>query len=507
MGIHNFQPYLKKTYPGSYKDCWLDTYDNLYIDLNYVLHHICYVSTNREDILLRTKDYILGIIQYTNPQKRIIIVADGPAPLAKLILQRKRRLDKVGLFDNRQFSEDTHLEINFTPGTQFMLNLEDNLADFKSYIETTYNLNVIMSITEPDEGEIKIRKILQDIQNDNLTESHIVYSGDSDMILLLFTCHKLDSIFMTPKNNEILSLHELYTVHISKFGKTDTSKYDFVFINLLMGNDYTPKVLYLTLDKIWDTYAKISKYYTNGLISYNYNSIKLDPIFLHDLLYLTSKNIAKGYLNRFKLVHLRDKYYKNYIDGLYWCFSMYITGNCSDYRYIYNYNISPHITGIMLTLMANYIYTITESKSIDSNLYGMLLIPYRASNILSDRNKIIAQKIEQKYPILYEEEHCKKCQKYKKNKIVLNKQRKNTDVKTPEREAINKDIKCNSNKYTKHKNTHTQLNYDIIDEINRYYNICSNDIIVTVNNNTEKNMEEYIPPVVRNINKFKKRLF
>ena len=119
MGIHNFQKYLKTTYPSAHKESWLDKYDNLYIDLNYVLHHICYVSNSRQDILLRTKDYLLNIIKYTKPQKRIVIVADGPAPLAKLILQRKRRLDKVDIFDNRPFNEDTHLEINFTPGTQF----------------------------------------------------------------------------------------------------------------------------------------------------------------------------------------------------------------------------------------------------------------------------------------------------------------------------------------------------------------------------------------------------
>jgi 5'-3' exonuclease len=506
MGIHNFQPYLKKTYPFAYKEKWLDSYDNLYIDLNCVLHHICYVSTSKNDILLRTKDYILGIINYTNPQKRIIILADGPAPLAKLILQRKRRLDKVDVVNAEPFSEDIYLEINFTPGTDFMLKLENNLSDFKSYIETTYNLDVIMSITDPGEGEIKIRKILQDLQYNNLIETHIVYSGDSDMILLLFTCHSLNNIYLTPKKNEIISLYELYNNHISKFGKTKTSKYDFVFINLLMGNDYIPKVLYITLDKIWTTYAKISKYYTDGLISHKYNRIKIDPLFLHDLLYITSKNIAKGYLNRFKLEHIKNKYYKNYIDGLYWCFSMYITGICSDYRYIYNYINSPHITGVMLTLMANNIYTITESPSIDSNLYGILLIPYKAINILSDKNKQLVYKIKQKYPILYEEEECKECQNYKKKKMVLNNQRKHIGVNTLERDIINKEIKCNTNKYTKHKNTHIQLTYDIIEEINRYYNICSNDIIETVNN-TEKNIEKYIPPYVRNINKFNKRLF
>lgn len=509
MGIQNFQKYLKKTYPESYKETWLESYDNLYIDLNYVLHHICYVSHNIDEILQRTKDYILGIIKYTKPKKRIIIVADGPAPLAKLVLQRKRRLDKVRICDDTIFSEDTNLEINFTPGTQFMLNLENNLSDFTSYLESTYNLNVIMSIIEPDEGEIKIRKVLQTIQNENITDSHIVFSGDSDMILLLFTCNNLTDIYQTPTKNEVISLNEIYNTHIQKFGKTDTTKYDFTFINLLMGNDYIPKVSYITLEKVWNTYSKISKYFTNGLISYNNNNIKLDPIFLHDLLYLTSKNIAKSYIDRFKLVQLREKYYKNYIDGLYWCAGMYITGSCSDYKYIYNYDTAPHITGVMLSLMVYNTYNIIISKSIDSNLYGILLIPNKTNNILSNKNKKIANKIEEKFPILYEEERCILCQQYKKTLYGLNKTRKNILIDTPERKHINKEIKHNSNIYMTHKNEHKQITYDIIDEINTYYEICVYKNITEIDNNikTEKNIEKYIPPNIRNMNKFKKRMF
>lgn len=507
MGIQNFQKYLKKTYPTSYKILWLDSYDNLYIDLNYVLHHICYVSNSREDILQRTKDYIIGIIKYTKPKKRIIIIADGPAPLAKLILQRKRRLDKVKIFEDNIFNKDTNLEINFTPGTEFMLNLENNLSDFTSYIENTYNIKIIMSITEPDEGEIKIRKMVQKIQNENIDDSHIVFSGDSDMILLLFTCHILTNIYQTPKKDEIISLNEIYKVHIQKFGETDTTKYDFTFINLLMGNDYIPKVLYITLEKVWSSYAKISKYFKNGLISYNYNNIKLDPLFLHDLIYLTSKNIAKTYLDRFKFSHLRDKYYKNYIEGLYWCVSMYITGECSDYKYIYNYNKTPHITGIMILLMLNTTYDIKVSKSIDSNLYGILLIPNKAINMLSNKNKQIASKIENKFPILYEEERCNICQTYKKKISNLNTIRKNIDIDTQERQDINKEIKFNSNIYTKHKTCHTKLTYDIIDEINTYYEICNNNITDIEHNIKIEQIIEYKPPNIRNMNKFKKRLF
>lgn len=506
MGINKFQQYLKNTYCTAYKERWLDTYDNLYIDLNYVLYHICYVSSSKEDILLRTKDYLLGIIRYTKPKKRIIIVSDGTAPLAKLMLQRKRRLDKIDVYSDTIFDETKHFTLHFTPGTEFMMTLRENLIDFETYIKETYNLNVIISITEPDEGEIKIRKILQNIQNAELSDTHIVYSGDSDMILLLFTCHKLTNIYQTPKNNEIISLNELYNEHIHKFGKTDSTKYDFVFINLLMGNDYIPKVLYITFEKIWTTYAEISRYFTGGLISYNYNSIKLDPIFLHDLLYITSKKIAKGYLNRFKIGDLKNRYYKNYVDGLYWCFSMYITGNCFDYSYIYNYNITPHISGVILSLIAYNRYTMIETEPFDSGLYSILLIPNKANSILSDNNKQIAHMIEQKYPIIYEEECCRDCKQYIQSLLTLNNNRKNILDKTNEKDKASRDIKLCSDRYKQHKKTHNKLNYDIINEIYRYYTTCKT--IIIDNKSKEKNGNNvYIPPNIRNKNKYKKRLF
>ena len=162
----------------------------------------------------------------------MILASDGPAPLAKLLLQRKRRLDMIKLVDQDQINVTENLSLNLSPGTDFMLNLEKHLTGFIQYVKTKYNVEVFTLINDSDEGEIKIRHELQKIQNKNATDTHIVYSGDSDVILLLFTCNNLKYVYQALNKDMIISFGKFYDVHVEKFGSTEFTKYDFVLINL-----------------------------------------------------------------------------------------------------------------------------------------------------------------------------------------------------------------------------------------------------------------------------------
>jgi len=85
MGILNFIPYIKNTYKTSYKTTYNITYDNLYIDVNYVMHNVCYYSSDKMDMLNKFKDYVYTIIMEIKP-KRLFLCADGSAPYAKQVL-------------------------------------------------------------------------------------------------------------------------------------------------------------------------------------------------------------------------------------------------------------------------------------------------------------------------------------------------------------------------------------------------------------------------------------
>lgn len=461
MGINNFQKYIKNTYSHACRDKWLENYDNMYIDLNHILHRVCYYSNDAKDMLERTMKYMIGIIIHNAPKKRLILVADGPAPLAKLLLQKERRLHAA--------KSDKCLSLNLTPGTKFMFNLEKALQGFVRYVEKKYMIEVITLITDQNEGEIKIKYQLQKIHNKCPNDTHVVYSGDSDMILILFTCDDLSKIYQILSKKCILSYGTMYDIHIEKFQNTKSTKYDFVFINLLMGNDYLPKVSYIKLENVWDVYKKIARYKNNGLVSYSDSEIKIDPIFFHDLLFLASSKISNHFMKMFKISQLRWKLYYDYVQGLYWCFGMYVSGNCSNYKYVYDHFNRPHITGVMLTVMANTTFKASIEPPIDIELYGILLIPEKTKHLLSREQNLIIDRLIEKFPIIYEMERCNECEQLYRTNCELRDKHQDMD-------NVKKDILINSKKLHIHRKLHRKLTSDIIDKISEYFIECRRQV-------------------------------
>lgn len=502
MGIHNLKKNIRTTYPKSCREKWLNSYDNLYIDLNHVLHKICHVSTDLKQLIGNLCEYVRKIILKSSPKKRIILACDGMAPLAKLMLQRKRRI-KMAKSEN-----GIDMSINFTPGTKFMNGLKKSLKGFEKYLVEMHHLDVIFMIDDIDEGEIKIRRILQKIQNDNPDDTHVVYSGDSDMILLLFTCHNLDKIYHIIDNNTIIHMGNLYNGHVKKYGKSATAKYDFVFINILMGNDYIPKVYYLKLDKLWNAYKKLIGYYPNGLIIYDNCRISVDPIFFHDMIYYATRDSNQYMMNKFKLNDMKNGKYDNYIEGVYWCVGMYSTGICSDYQYIYEHDKPPHVLGLSLAIISNNEYKIRTSLHINSNLYSILLIPESEKELHDDHN-IIIKKLKKKFPMIYEESKCDTCKKYSKLLSKLNKNRRSIDVDMKEEKIeLNKKITDESREYTVHRKNHDELNLETVKKIEKYYNkitknICGNQNII----NMEDDLSDVVMYVPLSKKYLKKKLF
>jgi hypothetical protein len=464
MGIKDFQPYIKKTYPDACSLTFTKHCDNLYVDLNWVLHHVCYTSTSVEDMLDRLRDYLRVLVAGTKPKKRLILAADGPAPLAKMILQRKRRLESIKtLNDEEAIDLDKKLNLYLSPGTEFMSRLEKSLEGFYTYIKKTYSIDILTYIIDADEGELKIKYHLQKIQKKNPTETHVVYSGDSDMILLLFTCSDLSKIYQIVNKNLTIDFGKLYCTHIKKFGTTENTKNDFVLINLLMGNDYLPKVVGINIDSLWKAYGELTSIYPFGLIKYENMKLTVDQLFFHDLLYIVGKNVKKYVMDRFSISDLRLPLYDDYVQGLFWCFGVYVTGVCCDYRYMYDYTASPHIIGAMMCILHQNTYTIVKSVSIDTDLYGILLIPEKAKSLLSKEQNMIAERLAIVHPLIYEEERCVKCKNYSKKLLKLNEiyktfKRKNDDISDDDiSDDDNKSSDCSTNGSNDNNNEQTIL--------------------------------------------------
>lgn len=514
MGIQGFLQFIKQTYPLAIKQ-HINEIDNLYIDLNHILHHVCYLSKDKQDLIQRTQDYILGIIKSIKPKKRIFLSSDGPAPMAKMILQRKRRLDTT-----KQKDLENDLSLNLTAGTAFMSNLENYLNTFSIYIKKYFKLDTIISTIDSDEGEIKIKRQVNLYQKRYPNDTHLIYSGDSDMALLLFTCNDLSKIYQMVDKNMIIDFGQLYETHKNKFiGDTNIScqkiKYDFVFLFLMMGNDYLPNVSCIKIDDVWESYKSVLNDRKTSIVELYTNDdnqtdeinmitkIKINSEFIHHLIHNVTKKIKPFMLKRYSSIDDTTyiKEYEKYTEGIYWCFMMYLSGKCTDYKYIFEYDFKPHILGVMIILMMNNTYTIKKHQSIDIDLYGILLIPKCAKHLLSKEQNLIVEKLSVNHQVIYEEELCKTCKNYCKDLRESKNNIDSTDIGS--KDEYNKLTK----KYIQHKKTHTRLSYNLIDKIQKDFINIRDEINENFDLSELSEVNNYIEYKPNNYSIPNKRLF
>eukprot|EP00887_Chlorella_sp_A99_P007336 scaffold2.g7336.t1 len=93
MGVGGFQSWLRRRYPEAFTSLELpgQPVDVVYIDLASTLHQVIRRSRTRVYFhaqLHRRLDEILTAVQ---PRQGVVLALDGPAPLAKLLEQRRRR--------------------------------------------------------------------------------------------------------------------------------------------------------------------------------------------------------------------------------------------------------------------------------------------------------------------------------------------------------------------------------------------------------------------------------
>ena len=119
--------------------------DNLYFDLNCLIHPCCHGLTDENLMFEKILDTIHKIVSIVKPNDMVYIAIDGPCPKPKMIQQRLRRFKSA----KEKKEWDTN---KITPGTEFMENLEN-------YLLKKLNINqklIFSSSNEPGEGEHKI---------------------------------------------------------------------------------------------------------------------------------------------------------------------------------------------------------------------------------------------------------------------------------------------------------------------------------------------------------------
>jgi len=374
MGIKDFYKTIKTLFQKAFSTISDETYDHLYIDLNCLLHKCCYNCENMTHLLRKIKFAITEICKQVQPTKSINLFCDGTSPFAKLVLQRERRMNKTD-----------DITLNFTPGTIFLKNLPSELHDLINILKIHLNIDTYIDTILPGEAEIKIKNKILENYNKNNTDTHALITTDADIILILMAHESYNKTYIV-EHDIVLSLDKLLKLHNEYYDIINADNYDYSFLNLLLGNDYLPKINLLTYDILWKSYSQNYEKY-NNLINHNENIYKLNTNFLIDIFNDIIPKMKIGLLKK-KYQLYDDKIMMNYIDGLIWNFDMYVYGKCIDYHYIVSERNMINILNLIIAIKGfkdiNMNRTIINNP-IKSELCGILLIPYEHKYLIDNK--------------------------------------------------------------------------------------------------------------------------
>ncbi|CAM9192531.1 unnamed protein product, partial [Ectocarpus fasciculatus] len=325
MGVPKFYRWLSERYPLINQlisdGRMLPEFDNLYLDMNGIIHACTHPSDNEIASTLSTREMILGIFRYiertvnviVKPKKLLFIAVDGVAPRAKLNQQRSRRFraaeERVASVEKAKQRGETVDESKIfdsnciTPGTEFMEMVGNHIRWYirKKVKEDPMwrDLEVIFSGHDvPGEGEHKIMQYIRDqraMPNYEPNIRHCMLGQDADLIMLGLVSHEphftlLREViefggrkFMSTRQTVVKQTRDakFQLLHLSvlreyievEFFGASTPTFalererlidDFVFLTFLVGNDFLPHLPTLDIsenafDVVFDAYKSVLK--------------------------------------------------------------------------------------------------------------------------------------------------------------------------------------------------------------------------------------------------------
>lgn len=376
MGIANFNKWIRETYPDAIIKFDNIKYDCVYIDLNHILHCCLAGCDTFEQFSNKVCKRLESFINMLNSNKFVIAI-DGPAPYPKLLLQRKRRCDNKVITNNNELTPYA-----LTPGTVLIQKIEsvvsqkinemnEHNAFLKIKFETSFS-NI------DGEGEIKINKKIK--EKEGIYNTVLVIGNDAD-IIVLSKARKIPNIYVYNNSTkvELIDVKKIIAVNNN----------DFVFISLMLGNDYLPKLCYTTYNTLWqacDTYHFLHKAIINYDFMQKKKYIRKKDCRTLFTFFCILNSLVKPTYAKFNINKYDKKHAKNYIDGLLWSLHLYLDATITKYDYVYNYSNSPTVANIMHYLITNikkkYLVPISDVLPIDHKHYTIFTIPLSHINLI-----------------------------------------------------------------------------------------------------------------------------
>jgi 5'-3' exoribonuclease 1 len=309
MGVPKFFRWLSERYPLiNQRVVEKNDFDCFYLDMNGIIHTCSQkfekgVILNNHELFQKIFSYTEHLFRIVRPRKLMFLAIDGVAPRAKMNQQRSRRFRSIKEFEknNKQNSSlDKSENLNasqfdsncITPGTEFMNQLS---ISFKNWIknkikydsEWQQGCDVIFSGSEvPGEGEHKIMNYIRKIQQSKDYTNrhclkHCLYGLDADLIMLGLVAHEKNFTLLREKlswkanekiNGELnffknLSAPSSDGFHLLEISLLRDMLYlefkpreilsfnyniervvdDFIFMCMLIGNDFLPGLPHLDI--------------------------------------------------------------------------------------------------------------------------------------------------------------------------------------------------------------------------------------------------------------------
>jgi 5'-3' exonuclease len=462
MGIKYFFSWLKKSFPNHIKTINISSnlkddhkidIDNLLIDMNGIFHYCCqkvykygafkeqtrfFSPVKKTSSIQKQKElcnmvvtYVDKLIRLVNPNKRVFLAIDGPAPLSKINQQRQRRFKSAMENDDGSFDSNC-----ITPGTKFL----DNLSKYIDWFirKQEYNIQVIFSSEKcAGEGEHKLVKYVRD--HGVKDESFMIQGMDADLFMLSLATHfpKFHILRENPYKYE----NEYYYIDVSSIRENIVNVLlcehsllddrihinDFILMIFLTGNDFLPhipaiEILEGGVENLFETYRSVSKEHgsiTTSINTLNITSLQsfIGTLSLTEKEYFEDKR-SKSIMFPDKLLEKHTKFsnendgkfildfqsYKKeyystkmnisseeeikqacieYIEGLQWVLSYYVTG-VPNWKWCYKHNYGPFLSDIA-KYMVDYVrpsYLGKDTKPYLPFMQLLCVLPQKSRELL-----------------------------------------------------------------------------------------------------------------------------
>jgi len=445
--------------------------DNLYLDMNGIIH-MCTHANDPDLVLTAERDMFVRIFTFTDkicklvrPSGVIYLAVDGVAPRAKMNQQRSRRfrsaLEREELLAARVAeggevaSDIDAFDSNcITPGTEFMHKLG---VAFRAWLahkvenDPFYRDGPELVFSGPDvpgEGEHKVMDYIRDMQATNPAWAgrklkHCFYGLDADLIMLSLVTHEPNFRLLREKMSvrhvrrgkkpkdpleyqrfdfellEVGLLREMLQLQFrpdpASASKAAAGAYDlerivddFVFVCMLVGNDFLPNVPHLdiadgSLDLMMAAYRELLP--TAGGYLTDKERIHLPRLELmlralagYERTYWARRGAAEGdaaygsdayadryYADKFGLAPGdaagRRKIVADYVLGLFWCVQYYHRGVTS-WDWFYPHLYAPLASDLVDLADLDLEFPSTDSAPFPPLMQLMSVLPAASARLL-----------------------------------------------------------------------------------------------------------------------------